>query len=122
MIFGVGYALSKIRGKTSRNMTAAVPLDIGLSGTMIFGNQTIQAPFPGIGIGLGALDALVLGAQDVVKSKLIKILTNTLAFPFDVTGLGDGYGTLLNLKYCSFKCTFFRINGSLQQEEVQTIL
>ena len=100
MIFGVGYALSKIRGKTSRNMTSAVPLDIGLFGTM---PGTLSAPFaiPGVGQAISAVDAAVLGAFDVLKSQIIKKVTNTIAFPFDVTGIGDGYGTLMNLTIAS---------------------
>ena len=36
-----------------------------------------------------------------VKSQIIKKVTNTIAFPFDVTGIGDGYGTLMNLTIAS---------------------
>ncbi len=98
-IFGIGYALEKMRGRKKKVFDPIKTNDIGLSGTLALGSGVIVAPLVGLNTPVAGFTAALSIAADVALDLVVDAAIDTLAFPVDiVTG---GFGTTLALASAS---------------------
>ena len=64
-IYGVGYAIMKMRGERNYALKGTRSHSVGEFGTYAVGSGTHGSPFPGVGTGYGALNA---GAQNLTQA------------------------------------------------------
>ena len=83
-IYGVGYAIMKMRGERNYALKGTRSHSVGEFGTYAVGSGTHGSPFPGVGTGYGALNA---GAQNLTQA-------GALTTEYFAAGVVDGVSIL----------------------------
>tara|TARA_B100001758_G_scaffold247851_1_gene267779 strand:+ start:36387 stop:43316 length:6930 start_codon:yes stop_codon:yes gene_type:complete len=95
-IFGIGYALEKMRGRKKKVYDPVKSINVGQNGSFAAGSGYVVAPFYGLSTPASAGTGVAQTAADAAIGALVDALIETVAFPLDI--VSGGAATYVSLE------------------------